>query len=457
MKLKRYFDFIKESLQEDVDNLKFWSLDEDDIRELFLYLQDEGWLITISFGFEGEYENWEGETDIFFSQRILPGEEVTPAYWIEIQPSSDVSNEDVTDDFLFAFDTLRDRLKTPKPQLTLFEEEEEPDTKIELHDADGKLNVEDILLKGGMFIGKDLKDEEQTEARSYLAIFVNEPKKYEFSEKEISEYYGWECDHIDDKGNIYIHIDTEDLAYELLERNAQYLDILSKGMEVMWDHYESHYYIPETNSFFNYTLDKENEVLMVKAMIKESGGWDVLKDENIVVDINQEFNSEEEFINYVLKERFYDTLKDMCSDSEMCQEIKQTVAEWEMSAHVDQNYDAIISDFDSKVADEFEYSKVEKEVKKYYTTTNTDGEKEKKYYTDNTIYYQIKFDKDWIREMDTDDLFRFENLLDIFKEYCGEQYYSKSLNPRMYDYGDVDTKAMNSDIKHYLTNFLKRD
>jgi len=59
--------------------------------------------------------------------------------------------------------------------------------------------------------------------------------------------------------------------------------------------------------------------------------------------------------------------------------------------------------------------------------------------------------------MDAEDLFRFENLLDIFKEYCGHQYYSKSLNPRMYDYGDVDSKGMNSDIKHYLTNFLKRD
>lgn len=456
MKLKRYFDFIKESLKEDVDNRKFWSLHEDDIRELLLGLTDEGWLVTINFGFEDEYENWKGDKLIRdYTEKVLPDEEVTPAYWIEITPSSNITSEDVTDDFLFAFDTLKDRLRTPKPQLTIFEEE--PDTKIEVRDHDGVLNKDDILIKGGLFIGKDLEEQEQVEARSYLAIFANEPKKYEFTQKQVSEYYGWECDYIDDKGNIYIHIDTEDLAYELLERNAQYLDILSKGMEVMWDHYESHYYIPETDSFFNYSLDKENEVLMVKSIIKESGGWNVLKDENIVTDIEEDFNSEEDFINYVLKERFYDTLKDMCVDSEICQEIKQTVADWEMSAHVDQNYDAIISNFDSKVADEFEYSKIEKEVKKYYTTTNSEGEEEKKHYTNNIIYYQIEFDKDWIREMDAEDLFRFENLLDIFKEYCGHQYYSKSLNPSIYDYGDVDRKAMNSDIKNYLTNFLKRD
>ena len=443
MKLKRYFDFIKESLKEDIDDQKFWSLDEDDIRELFLGLIDEGWLVTVDFGFEDEFENWRGDKMIReYTEKILPDEEVTPAYWVQIIESTNITSEDVTDDFLFAFDTLKERLDN---------------SRVEVHDADGFLNKDDILIKGGLFIGKDLEEQEQVEARSYLAIFANEPKKYEFTQKQVSEYYGWECDYIDDKGNIYIHIDTEDLAYELLERNAQYLDILSKGMEVMWDHYESHYYIPETDSFFNYSLDKENEVLMVKAMIKEAGGWDVLKDENIVVNIDQDFKSEDEFINYVLKERFYDTLKDMCRDSEICQEIKQTVADWEMSAHVDQNYDAIISDFDSKVADEFEYSKVEKEVKKYYTITNSEGEKEKKYYTDNIIYYQIEFDKDWIREMDAEDLFRFENLLDIFKEYCGHQYYSKSLNPRMYDYGDVDSKGMNSDIKHYLTNFLKRD
>lgn len=443
MKLKRYFDFIKESLKEDIDDLKFWSLDEDDIRELLLGLTDEGWLVTVDFGFEDEHENWRGDKMIReYTEKILPDEEVTPSYWIQIIKSTELTNEDVTDSFLFAYDTIKDRLN---------------DSRVEVHDADGILDQNDILIKGGIFIGKDLKEEYQIEARNYLAIFANEPKKYEFTQKQVSEYYGWECDHIDDKGNIYIHIDTEDLAYELLERNAQYLDILSKGMEVMWDHYESHYYIPETDSFFNYSLDKENEVLMVKAMIKESGGWDVLKDENIVTDLDTEFNTEEEFIDYVLKERFYETLKDMCRDSEICQEVKQTVAEWKMNAHVDQNYDAIVSEFDRKVGEEFEYSKVEKEVKKYYTITNSEGEKEKKYYTDNIIYYQIEFDKDWIREMDSEDLFRFDNLLYIFKEYCRHQYYSKSLNPRMYDYGDVDSKALNSEIKSILNNYLKRD
>lgn len=454
MKLKRYFDFINESLKENIEEKKLWSLEEDDITELFLPLIDEGWLVTVDFGFENEYKNWRGDKMIReFTEKVLPGEEVTPSYWIQIIDSGAVeyiikptklTNEDLTDDFLFAFDTIKDKLDN---------------SRIEVHDADGILDKDDLLIKGGIFIGKDLKEEEQIEARSYIAIFANEPKKYEFTQKEIADYYKWECDYIDDKGNIYIHIDTEDLSYILLERNSHYLRILEKGIEAMWDDYDSHYYIPETDSFFNYSLDKENEVLMVKAMIKEAGGWDVLKDENIVVDIDQDFNSEDEFINYVLKERFYETLKDMCKDSEICQEVKQTVADWEMSAHVDQNYDAIISEFDRKVGEEFEYSKVEKEVQKYYTTTNSEGEKEKKYYTDNIIYYQIKFDKDWItdRDYDSEDLFKFSNLLDIFKEYCGHQYYSKSMNPRMHDYGSVDSNALNSEIKSILNNFLKGD
>lgn len=445
MKLKRYFDFIKESLKEDIDENKFWSLEEDDIKDLLLEMIDEGWLVTVDFGFENEYKNWRGDKMIReFTQKILPGEEVTPSYWIQIIKSTELTNEDVTDSFLFAYDTIKDRLN---------------DSRVEVHDADGILDQNDILIKGGIFIGKKLKEEDQIEARDYIAIFANEPNKYEFKENEIAEYYNWECDHIDDKGNIYIHIDTEDLAYQLLERKSHYLDILSKGIESMWDNYDSHYYIPETDSFFRYSLDKENEVLMVKSMIKEIGGWDLLKEENIVTDLATEFNTEEEFIDYVLNERFYETLKNMCRDSEICQEVKQTVADWEMNAHVDQNYDAIVSEFDRKVGEEFEYSKVEKEVQKYYTTTNSNGEKEKKYYTDNIIYYQIRFNKDWVtdRDYDADDLFRFTSLLDIFKEYCGHQYYSKSLNPNMYDYGDVDSKSLNSEIKSILNNYLKRD
>lgn len=441
MKLKRYFDFIKESLKEDIDKNKFWSLEEDDIKDLLLEIIDEGWLVTVDFGFENEYKNWRGDKMIReFTQKILPGEEVTPAYWVQIIKSTNLTNEDVTDSFLFAYDTIKDKLNN---------------SRVEVHDADGILDKNDILIKGGIFIGKDLNEIE----RDYIAIFANEPNKYEFKENQIAEYYNWECDYIDDKGNIYIHIDTEDLAHGLLERNAQYLDILSKGMEVMWDHYDSDYYIPETDSFFRYSLDRENEVLMVKAMIKEAGGWDVLKEENIVTDLDTEFNTEEEFIDYVLKERFYETLKNMCRDSEICQEVKQTVADWEMDAHVDQNYGAIVSEFDRKVGEEFKYSKVEKEVKKYYTTTNSKGEKERKYYTDNVIYYQIRFNKDWItdRDYDYDDLFRFTSLLDIFKEYCGHQYYSKSLNPNMHDYGYVDSKALNSEIKAILNNYLNKD
>ena len=42
-----------------------------------------------------------------------------------------------------------------------------------------------------------------------------------------------------------------------------------------------------------------------------------------------------------IKERFYDTLKQLCTNSDITDEIKQTVADWEMSAHVDDNYKSI--------------------------------------------------------------------------------------------------------------------
>ena len=51
MKLKRYIQFIKESLREDIEEGNLWKLNEDQIREYFIDFEDAGYLITIEFGF----------------------------------------------------------------------------------------------------------------------------------------------------------------------------------------------------------------------------------------------------------------------------------------------------------------------------------------------------------------------------------------------------------------------
>ena len=50
MKLKRYIQFIKESLKEDIEEGNLWKLDEYQIREYFIDFEDAGYLITVEFG-----------------------------------------------------------------------------------------------------------------------------------------------------------------------------------------------------------------------------------------------------------------------------------------------------------------------------------------------------------------------------------------------------------------------
>jgi len=461
MRLKRYIEFIKESFKEDVESGKIWELDTDDILEFFIDFDDAGYDITIELGFQEEDDEntrWSAEK---FTTKVLPGD-IIPSYWIEIKTKSNTSNEDLTDSLKFAIDIISDKLNT-SDQLTLFPSTHENyPGKITIHDSEGEFPLKylyDDLLKiqGGTF-WKEGNDDYDYEFEGYTAIFIRQKDSIKVTPKMMADYYEWKYDHSSDRGNIYTDIELEDMADTLLERKASYKEALVGGTEHMWDYYDSINYIPDTNSFFQYSLNKENEILMVKAMIKEIGGWDILKDENIVTDKDVEFKTEEEFIKYVLEERFYGTLNDMCRDSDICQEIKQVVADWEMSAHVDDNYDAIVSEFDDIVGKEFEFEKIKKEVEKSYTSTDSDGNKKVNKYKTEVTYYRIPFDEKWLdvtSDWDYDDMKRhITDLSDLFNEYCGQEYFSYSLNPRINDWGSVDSKALNEDIKSYLTRFI---
>jgi len=166
--------------------------------------------------------------------------------------------------------------------------------------------------------------------------------------------------------------------------------------------------------------------------------------------------SEEELINYLLKERFYKTIKQLVSGSEVFGEIKDTVANWEMSAHCDDNHDEIVNSFDSIVSDELgQYEKVEKEITKYYTTKDTEGNQVKREYKTNVTYYQFPYNNDWISDIDSEYLFN-KDLDELFRDFVRESNIDRNLNPRISDYGSVDKVEMNKDIKAYLTRFLSK-
>lgn len=447
MKLKRYLQFIKESLKEDLDSGIVWELNEDQIREYLIELDDAGYLITVGFGFVDtitqHFYNKPSQQKEVYSEKAKAGENVRSAYWIQIEKSRDLSKDDVSDAFKFACSIISD----------------EGDCDISIYDRDGGLgDVEGIVIKGGFFYTDNWNSNEPEllEADDYIAIFAKQKNTIKIRPTDLEDYYGWSVS-VKKDGQLWAEMDLEDLADFILSSRSDYKDSLVKGQEYMWDYYELSNYYPEINSLFQYDLDKENEVLVVKSLIKELGGF-----EQTINHIGDECDndvygsvkniSEEDLIDFLLKERFHDTIKQLVSSSEMFQEIKSTVANWEMSAHCDDNHDEIVSAFDSIVSDELgQFEKVEKEVTKHYTTK--DGRKVE--YKDNVTYYQFPYSNDWISDIDSEYLFNKE-LDQLFRDFIRESDINRNLNPRISDYGSVNKEEMNKDIQAYLTRYLSK-
>ena len=449
MKLKNYIQFIKESIKEDIEEGTLWKLTEDDITDYMLEITDAGYYVSVEFGFcekvkQHHYNRPSVEKDVF-TEKVKSGDEVTPAYWIKIDKSDRVKNDDVTSTFQFACSIIA----------------EEANAEISINDADGNLgDIDGIEIKGGLFYTDNWNsgEPELLETDSYIAIFAKSKETVTFTQENLVEYYNW-TDAIIKDGNIYVEVNLEDMSDIMLSRSSNYKDILVKGEEDLYDNYYGYDYQPDIPSMIQYTLTKENNNLLIKAMIKEIGGL-----ESMINHIGDECSdevyesvkgkSEEEVIEFLLNERFYETLKQLCKNSEICQEIRQTIGDWEMNAHVDSNYQSILDEFDEVVESEFTYTKERREVTKHYTSKDAEGNQTRREYQELDTFYKIPYNNDWIDNEDADRL-KGNSLFDIFKEWCGEQYFTYEMKPNFSDYGDVNSVALNKDLKSDLERYLK--
>jgi len=452
MKLKKYIQFISESIKEDIEEGTLWKLTEDDITDYMLEITDAGYYVSVEFGFSEKSKQYsykdgkrvETEKDIF-TDKVKSGDEVTPAYWISIIKGDRIKNDDVTSTFQFACSIIA----------------EEANAEISVNDSEGNLGDQDgIVIKGGLFYTDNWNSSEpELLEADNIAIFAKSKETVTFTQENLVEYYNW-TDAIVKDGNIYVEVNLEDMSDIMLSRNASYKDILVKGEEDMYDNYHGYDYQPDIPSMIQYTLTKENNNLLIKAMIKEVGGL-----ESMINHIGDECSdetyervkgkSEEEVIEFLLKERFYETLKQLCKNSEICQEIRQTIGDWEMNAHVDSNYQSILDEFDEVVESEFTYTKEKREVTKHYTSKDAEGNQTRREYQELDTFYTIPYSNDWIDNSEGDTL-QDNSLVDIFKEWCGEQYFTYEMKPNFSDYGDVDSKALNNDLKSDLERYLNK-
>lgn len=444
--IKRYLQFIKEQqlslfpmdeVMKPVEEIKTYRLEDDKIEELFVEMQDEGYTIDIERGFVEEEWSYNGNYKKVFGQKLVKGK-VTPAYWINIYDTKPTS-DDVTDVVLTAIDYFEDLGFEAK-----------------VYEDKSEVNLDELLIQGGFF----LKDEsgDITSAIDFIGLFVMDKKEVEIDAKELCEYYEWlsekDKDTFIEGDDIYIVVGMEDLADILLGDEKSYKSQLIDGID--GDHYWGSDYYPDTNSLFSYDLNKENEILLVKALIKEYGGFEEFVKE--ADNDKLEGLTEDEVIEYLLKERFYSTLDNLCKNSDLIQDIKQTYSDHASTAHQEENYKDLVNEFDNIVGDrsygaELSYSKYDKEVEVKKTYTKQDGTKETHTYPEVQTFYKIKYDNKWIEEFDYDFL-ENESLYDIFREYCQAYLGPFNFEPHFSDYASVDSKEFNADVTWMLNNRL---
>ena len=451
--IKRYLQFIKEQqlslfpmdeVMRPVEEVKTYRLEDDKIEELFVEMLDEGYTTEVERGFvetEFRYSGGKYHNDYkVFGQKLVKGS-VTPAYWVTIYDEKP-SNEDVTDVVLTAIDYFEDL-----------------GFDVKLYEGKSEINIDELLVKGGFFLKDESGDiTKDIQIEDNLGLFIMDKKEINIDSKELCEYYGWLSEKDKDtfiEGNdIYIIVGMEDLADILLGDEKSYKSQLIDGID--GDQYWGSDYYPDTNSLLNYDLNKDNEVLLVKALIKEYGGLEELVKE--ADNDKLEGLTEDEVIEYLLKERFYSTLIDLCKDSDLVQDIKQTYSDHASSAHQDENYKDLVNEFDNIVGDrsygaELSYSKYDKEVEVKRTYTKQDGTKETHTYPEVQTFYKIKYDNKWIEEFDYDFL-ENESLYDVFREYCQAHLGTFKFEPSFSDYGSVDSKDFNADVTWMLNNRL---
>lgn len=453
MRLKKYLQFIKESAE--ISSL-YW-IDEEDIKDIFRYITDEGYLLSISkifFGYYGyssnKFYNPNSNTDelVMFDidqdDVILCGEEYYPAWRISIV-TSQYSGDDVTDELQSAISQLKG-------------EEYIVDT-VEVEDD--KTNLENIhLLKGSIITwipeepGKpftsnqeEMSDGDVYISSSELVLLIRQSEVVKMTEKMLAEIYEWKCDRID--GNsIYCHVEIDDMARAILSSGDYKIwgSILEEGGLDIGDYYGDGYY-PDINSMFQYTLNRENRILLVKAIIKELGGLESALNELEDLEIYEELvgKSEDEVIQTLLKERFLRGIIKLGTDSEIMGSVRECISDWERQAHCDQNWEDLINEFDECVSEVTQYTKFEKEIDRYYVKKDTN---EKVYYKSMVTYYEIPFDDKWI--VDYGKSLKGYSLYSLFIEWCHDDYTNYELKPRFRDWGDVNSEDLNSEIASIL-------
>lgn len=408
-----------------------YPMDEDDIRDYLAEIEDEGYSIVVNFGFlEASTGNY---------TELINSHYVTPCISVDIQTISKTGNDDVTTCLTSFVKRVSNRFK-----------------EIRVIDNGGKLDISDIQLKGGISIKSEDVDIEEP-----LSVYLIWFDEVHLTDKMIYEYYGFTQDkdtRFTEKGSAQIAVPRDRISDWIIPNKSDYKDIIDDPDYDIYQWYHGGDWHPDHNSFFTYHLENETIDLLLKCCFKN---FDELKEE--YPEFLEENNSLEDFIQNITKPKDrwnnnWEKLGKFLDKEELAgniyNELRSKYADWSMQAKADEDYKAVISDFDESVEEELETTIIEKfnqEEKKRYRTKDKDGREVWKETTYERPYYRLDFNLEWLSRLESSDLFD----LGAVEDEIGEWFYNSKekveLNPRLSDYADVDDKEFNkeaiSDIK----------
>ena len=416
--IKRYLQFIKENKSTGESIFRKWPLTDDKIEELFVDMIDGGFTIEPQNLFIDVID----ELNFEINELAEYDKELIPCKVLTIIEPKRGNNDDLTDSFQSAIEYIESIEKERKNiQLDLFSNNKaDHKYKVILKDDNGILDIDSLV------IGNDISIDDDMELEGNLQVLIyDKDVKVKIGELELMEYYSWEADEIID-GKPYIYISQEDLANKILSSKDYYRDRLINGID--YEDYENSDYTPDTQTLFQYYLDKQNEVEIVKILIKEIGSLDDFREQYEDVD----FETEDDLVEFLLKERFYTTLDQMIkySDSDLVSDIKMSYNDLYVGAICTEHENNIEKEFDRIVDGDF---------------TNIKSN------NDKGVFYKIRFEMSWLQEDYMDyDFLSSTPLSDIFDEYISREYWDNSMSPYFSDYAHINNELFNKEVESLI-------
>lgn len=409
--IKRYLQFIKEQKSsEHTSFLSNWPLTDDKYEELFIDMIDSGFTISTENGF---IDILGGEDSFQFIREADLDNEMVPCKRIMVYDPKGrkIENDDLTDSFQSSIEYIKSM-----------------DFNVILRDDDGVLDGDSIKVEN--YVSIDDGDDGLDLDGDLQILVYNGDVKVKPRELDLIEYYNWKVDEIIGE-NFYIYITQENLADHLLSRNDSYKKSLINGVD--YDRYDNSDFRPEVDDLFRYYLDTENSKAVIKLLVDEIGGLEAVNEQ-----YDLDYETYEDLEGFLLKERFYSTLKEICDNSELdlVRDIETNYSDLYLGAMCAESEKSIEQAFDKIVDDELDGNIKDRD--------------------DSGVFYKIKFNRYWVDDTDYEEL-KDKNLSDIFEEYAGQEYWNNTMNPYFSDYASIDNKEFNADVKHTLKWYQKKD